>query len=70
MSRTLFPRAAADLARLMRQATGGIDSNWLRLMISGSPAYLAALVGWLWSVTAVVRPRTPLDEADRLALEP
>jgi hypothetical protein len=29
----------------MRQATGGIDSNWLRLMITGSPADLAALVG-------------------------
>ena len=40
----LSPRAAADLARFMRQSTGGMDSNWPHLMIIGSPSQLTALV--------------------------
>jgi hypothetical protein len=44
MFRTLSLRAAADLARFMRQSTGGIDSNWPHLMMIGSPSQLAALV--------------------------
>jgi hypothetical protein len=44
MFRTLSPRAAADLARHLRQATGGMDSDWPHLVITGSHGYLSALV--------------------------
>jgi hypothetical protein len=44
MFRPLGPGAAADLARFMRQATGGMDSDWPHLMIIGSPGYFAGLV--------------------------
>ena len=44
MFRSPSPRAAADLACFVRQATGGIDSNWPRLMVLGTPGHLAALV--------------------------
>jgi hypothetical protein len=43
-SRTLNPRAAADLARFIRRVTGGMDSNWLHLLVTGRPRRLAELV--------------------------
>jgi hypothetical protein len=44
MFRFLAPAQAADLARSVRQNTGGMDSGWPHLMIIGSPSVLADLV--------------------------
>jgi hypothetical protein len=40
----LSPRAAADLARYIRNATGGMNSDWPHLKIIGDPGYLSELV--------------------------
>jgi len=40
----LNPRAAADLARFIRRVTGGMDSNWPHLLVTGRPRRLAELV--------------------------
>jgi hypothetical protein len=57
MFRTLSPRAAADLARFMRQSTGGMDCNWPHLMMIGNPGYFAALVQLHRAVQEQSRPR-------------
>jgi hypothetical protein len=43
MFRSLSPWQAADLARFMRQQTGGLDDDWPHLMIIGSPGYFTEL---------------------------